>query len=304
MGAAQRTRRAVTAVAAGTLGLASSGFAPPATPGAITFNTALPVAEDVFVARAQAIHRDRADAVAGGREVTIDGAVAALGYGVTADWTGIAVMSYLDKALELDTPRGTVRRQAGGLGDTTLLARYTAFERNTPGKLLRVAPIAGVIVPTGASDERDARGELPAPLQPGAGSFGGVAGILVTRQTLDWEFDAALTATVRGRDSGFEPGETIELDASYQYRLPWPPEGAGAFAYAGVEAKGIYRWDDAVGGAEIDNGGAEGRIAPGIQYVTRRWVAEAAVELPLAEDLPDTALRDQVFWHLGLRRNF
>jgi len=304
MGAAQRTRRAVTVAAAGTLGLGLSGFGQDATAGAITFNTALPVAEGVFVSRVQGIHREREDAVAGGREVEIDGAVAALGYGFTADWTGIAVASYLDKALRVDTPSGTVRRQADGLGDTTLLARYTAFERNAPGELVRVAPIAGVIAPTGESDERDGRGEAPRALQPGAGSFGAVAGVLATRQTLDWEFDAALTTTVRGRDEGFEPGETIELEASYQYRLPWPPRGAGAFAYAGLETKGIYRDNDVIGGSEADNGGTEWRLAPGLQYVTRRWVAEAAVELPLADDLPATALRDETFWHVGLRYNF
>jgi len=278
--------------------------ADPALSGAITFNTALPVAQDTFVTRFQGIHRERVDDVAGGREVDVDGAVAALGYGFTPDWTGIAIASYLDKELTVDTPRGRVRRQAAGLGDTTLLARYSAFERNAPGKLLRVAPIVGAIAPTGESDERDALGEAPAPLQPGAGSWGGVAGVIVTRQTLDGEFDAALTATTRGRDEGFEPGDEIELDASYQYRLPWPPRGAGAFSYAVLEAKGIHRDDDVVGGKRLDNGGTEWRLTPGLQYVTRRWVVEAAVELPAADDLPDTALRDETFWHVGARFNF
>ena len=29
-----------------------------------------------------------------------------------------------------------------------------------------------------------------------------------------------------------------------------------------------------------------------------------AVELPAADDLPDTALRDEAFWHVGMRSNF
>lgn len=278
--------------------------ATPAAAAPVTFNTALPVAEDVWTTRVQGIHRERDDDIAGGREVDIDGGVAALGYGFTADWTGIAIASYLDKELTADTPAGRVRRQADGFGDTTLLARYSAFRDDGPGQLLRVAPIFGVIAPTGESDERDARGEVPRPLQPGAGSWGALAGVIVTRQTLDWEFDAALTATTRGRDEGFEPGDTIELDASFQYRLPWPERGAGAFSYAVLETKGIHREDDVIGGAEVDNEGTEWRIAPGFQYVTRRWVAEAAVELPLADDLPDTALRDAAFWHVGMRFQF
>ncbi len=291
-------------LAAGVLGLVLAGGAAPAAGGPITFNTALPVAEDVFVARLQAIHRERDDDVPGGREVEVDGAVAALGYGFTADWTGIAIASYLDKELTIDMPTGTVRRNADGPGDTTLLLRYTALRRDAPGRTLRVAPVAGLIAPTGESDARDALGEAPRPLQPGTGAWGAVAGAILTRQTLAWEFDAALTATVHGRDDGFEPGDALELDVSYQHRLPWPPRGAGAFGYAVLEAKGIYRDDDVVDGSRVDNGGSEWRIVPGLQYVARRWVAEAAVELPLADDLPDTALRDETFWHLGLRFNF
>jgi len=299
-----RGNRGLSATAGAMLLPALLALPGPVPAGPITFNTALPVAEDVFVSRLQGIHRDRSDDIDGGREVEIDGGVAALGYGFTAEWTGIAITPYLDKTLTVETPGGQVRRQAAGLGDTTLLARYTALERSAPGKLLRVAPIFGVIAPTGASDERDALGEVPAPLQPGAGSWGAVAGAIVTRQTLEWEFDAALTATTRGRDDGFDPGDEFELAASYQHRLPWPSRGTGAFSYAVLETKGIYRDDKVVGGERIASSGTEWRITPGVQYVTRRWVAEAAVELPAADDLPDTALRDEAFWHVGVRFNF
>lgn len=231
----------------------------------------------------------------------MDGVVGVLGYGFTRNWAGFAATPYLDKELTVDTPNGKVRRRAEGLGDTTLLARYTAFERNAPGRLLRIAPVFGVVAPTGASDERDALGEVPAPLQPGAGSWGAVGGVIVTRQTLEWEFDAALTATTRRRDDGFEPGDEYEFAASYQHRLPWPSRGAGAFSYAVLETKGIYRDDDVVGGERIESSGTEWRITPGLQYVTRRWMAEVAVELPLTDNLPDTALRDERFWHVGVR---
>lgn len=277
------------------------GAASPALAGPITFNTALPVADDVYTARIQGIHREREEDRAEGRAVEIDGAVAALGYGFTRNWTGIAIVPWLDK--QLTTPGG-VRRQADGVGDVTLLARYTAYERNMPGGLIRIAPIGGVVAPTGSTNEHDALGTVPRPLQPGAGSWGGVAGVIFTRQTLDWEFDAALTATTRGRDEGFEPGDELELAGSYQHRLPWPGRGVGAFSYAVLETKAIHRDDDVIDGARVDNGGTEWRLIPGLQYVTRRWVVEAAVELPAADDLPDTALRDDAFWHLGIRFNF
>lgn len=59
-----------------------------------------------------------------------------------------------------------------------------------------------------------------------------------------------------------------------------------------------------VDGDHRDNGDNEWRIAPGLQYVIHRWVAEAAIELSLVDDLPDSALRDERFRHVGLRFNF
>lgn len=285
----------------GTVLLALSGTA---AAGAISFNTALPVAEDTYVTRLQYLHRKRSDEIPGGREVDVDAVAGVLGYGFSADWTGFAVTSWQDKSLMLDTPGGRVEREASGLGDTTLLLRYNAFERNEPGKLFRIAPIVGVIAPTGESDDRDSRGEAPRPLQPGSGSWGAVAGVVMTRQTLDWQVDTSVKATTRGRDEGYEPGEILELAGSYQYRLPWPERGSPAFSYAVLEAKGIHHRDDVIGGSEIDNGGTEWRLIPGLQYVTRRWIVDAAVELPVADNRPDTALRDDAIWRTSVRFNF
>lgn len=301
MGASRRTTGRVIAIIVAVLVIELGGYAPSVVAGPITFNTALPVGEDVFTARIQGIHRDREEDRSGGRTVEVDGVVAALGYGFTRDWTGIAIVPWLDKGL---TTPGGVRRQADGIGDTTLLARYTAYERNMPGGLFRIAPIGGVVAPTGSSDESDGLGEVPRPLQPGTGGWAAIAGVIATRQTLDWQIDATLTGRVNGRHEGFEPGDEIELAASCQYRLPWPARGAPAFGYAVLETKAIHRGDDVVDGARVDNGGTEWRITPGLQYVARRWVVEAAVELPLADDMPDTALRDDEFWHIGVRFNF
>lgn len=291
----------------GFLALTLLAGAGPAAAGPITIPSAIPLADDTFTARIQGVRRERTDDRANGREAEVEGVVAALGHGFTRDWTALAITPYLDKELTVDAPGGKVRREARGIGDTTLLLRYQAWEVNEPGATARVAPIAGIIVPTGSTDERDARGEVPAPLQPGAGSWGGVAGVIATRGTLTWQVDGALTWTTRGRHEGFEPGDEVELAGSYQYRLPGVGDdgpGPTAFLNAVLEAKAIHRDGDVVDGERRDNGGSEWRIAPGLQYVTHRWVAEAAVELPLADDLPDTALHDERFWHVGLRFNF
>jgi len=44
--------------------------------------------------------------------------------------------------------------------------------------------------------------------------------------------------------------------------------------------------------------------APGLQYVTRRWIAEAIVQIPVFQDLNGTALKDSFTARAGFRVNF
>jgi hypothetical protein len=92
-------------------------------------------------------------------------------YGVNADFTLLAVLPFLYKQVAVTTPMGRLTRSTSGFGDMMAAARYTALAIDHPGETFRVAPFAGVKLPTGAQNEADALGRFPQPFQLGSGSW-------------------------------------------------------------------------------------------------------------------------------------
>lgn len=274
-----------------------------------TFNTALPVAEGNYVFREQVFVRNASDDPGpADRDLDVAGAVSVLGYGVTSDLTLFGAVPYLDKELELDGPGGRrLERDSSGFGDARLFARYTVFHDDARGRTFRVAPFFGVEVPTGDDDERDRFGRLPQPLQSGSGSWDPFAGLVVTYQTLDYVLDAQIAYQANTEANDFEFGDEARLDGSIQYRL-WPRElrgGVPGFLYVVLEANLIHRQENEVGGAhDADSGGTQLFVAPGLQYVERRWIVEGIVQVPMAQDLNGAALEDDFIARVGLRINF
>lgn len=91
-----------------------------------------------------------------------------------------------------------------------------------------------------------------------------------------------------------------------QYRL-WPQElGAGVpgFLYGVIETNLLHQANNKIGGRDDSNsGGAQLFLSPGIQYVTRKWVLEAIVQLPVVQNLNGTALEDDFIVRAGFRVN-
>ncbi|TAM13706.1 MAG: transporter [Pandoraea sp.] len=274
----------------------------------ITFNTALPVAQGDFVWREQALDMltDR-DPSPANQNIRVTGLVSVLAYGVTGDFTLFGMQPYLDKQAELT--EGGQRRSLGSsnFGDLTALGRYTVFQRNGPGRSFRIAPFVGIKLPTGKDDATSAGMRLPMPLQPGSGSWDPLAGVVVTYQTLENEFDVSASYQRRNPANGFKFGDTAELDASWQYRL-WPRSlhaGVPGFLYAVLEANLIHDGRNQTGGVDDANsGGTRLFVAPGLQYVTKSWVLEGALQLPVVQNLNGTAVKTRYGVTLGFRLNF
>ncbi|MGH8502941.1 MAG: transporter [Gammaproteobacteria bacterium] len=274
----------------------------------ITFDTALPVGRGEFIWREQVISREREADGLMDPEVSATALANVLGYGVTGKLALFGVIPYFfERELEATTPMGRITRDTEGFGDLTLFGRYTAYQYDRLGSTFRIAPTLGVKAPTGDDDDRDAFGELPRALQVGTGAWDGFAGIVGTYQTLEYQTDAQLLYRVNGEDEGFSPGDEVRLDASLQYRL-WPRElktGVPAFVYGVLETNLSHRERDEVGGrTNPDSGGTQWFITPGLQYVGRRWVLEAAVQLPAVQDLHGDALEDEYIVNAGFRFNF
>jgi len=274
-----------------------------------TFNTALPVARGEFVFREQFVYRTAGDdPSAADREVEVLGAISVLGYGITPALAVFGALPFLDKELKLTTPGGArVKRDTSGIGDARLFGRYTIWRDDVPGQTLRVAPFIGLELPTGDDDDRDGLGRLPAMLQLGSGSWDPFGGIVATYQTLDFQIGAEASYKVNTGANGFEFGDQARLDLSLQTRL-WPRElgpGTPGFLYGGLEGNFAYQGRNEIAGADDRNsGGVSFFLSPGLQYVTRRWVVEAIVQVPVVQSLNGAALEDDFVVRAGFRVNF
>jgi hypothetical protein len=200
-----------------------------------------------------------------------------------------------------------VKRRASGFGDAQIFVRYTALQKDKKGASFRIAPFAGIKLPTGEDNEADRYGRVPQPLQPGSGSWDSFGGVVATYQTLDYQVDAQLSRTANMKANGFKFGDTSSLDASLQYRLL--PRDLGTtvpgFLYGVVEANLIHQEMNEIDGIDDPNsGGTKLFLSPGLQYVTKRWIFEAIVQLPLVQDLGGTALKDDYTVRAGFRVNF
>jgi hypothetical protein len=305
-------RNGILSVVVLTMGVLSTVFAAwglevsPAAAAPITFNTALPVAEGEGILRLQ-IRSLRASAEAPAcRELAVD-ALSLVGvYGVTNKLALFAIVPILDKRLDLTTSEGRQRRKVSGLGDITLLARYTLFRRDRPGRTFRLAPFLGVEAPSGEDDRQDELGRLPASLQLGSGSWDLTLGAVATWQTLGWQLDAAVAYRSNDQANGFEAGDEARLDVSYQHRLlPRHLEaGLPRFLYGVLESNLVWTDQNRVGGLEdLDSGGFIAYLAPGVQLVSNRLIVEATVQVPVAGALHGSALEPDFVAILSTRVN-
>ena len=294
-----------------TIGLIAglTGLSTPVHAGPITFNSALPVADGMNILRSQVQWvRKSGDATPAGRVLNASATPVVLAYGASPRLALFGVLPYVDKRLDVTVGGTRIRRGARGIGDALLFGRYTVIQVDKPGDTLRVAPFAGLKLPTGSHTQTDAFGPVPRILQPGSGSWDPFLGLAATRQTLDWEVDAAARYRFNTEASGFRFGDEARLDASFQYRIfPRTLERGGvpAFAYLVLESNLIWNGKNRASGiTDANSGGLTWNLAPGLQYVTDRFVLETAIQIPAVQHLNGTALESDWVWTAGFRWNF
>jgi len=274
----------------------------------ITFNTALPVAKEEFLFRQQFIVMQSGDDPSGSkrdRSETISATT--LVYGISNRLALFGVLPYRDIDLSMNMGAGKINRSNAGLGDVSAFARYIFQQKNQAGRTLRLAAFAGLKAPTGNDTASDSLGTLPPPLQLGSGSWDVFGGMVVTRQTLDYQLDAQLSYRINNEANNFETGDVLRLDASLQKRI-WPRElgsGVPGFVYAVLEVNVINQSKNTINGVnDANSGGTRVLLAPGLQYVTRRWIAETAVQFPVMQNLNGNALELDTIARAGVRFNF
>ncbi len=281
---------------------------PSAQAAPITFNTALPVAKGEFLIRQQFISVQSGDDPGPtDRDRTAVTSTTALVYGVNHKLALFGILPYQDIELSLNPGTGKLSRTNSGLGDVKLFGRYIFKQNNQQGRTLRWAGFAGFKAPTGDEDARDSLGTLPPPVQTGTGSWDAFGGLVFTRQTLDWQLDAQLGYQTNTEANQYEAGDIFRFDASFQKRV-WPRAlsvGVPGFLYGVLEMNLIHQGKNKFNGVyDPHSNGTRLLLAPGVQYVTRRWIAEASLQLPIIQDLNGSALELGHILRAGMRFNF
>ncbi|VAW53617.1 hypothetical protein MNBD_GAMMA06-256 [hydrothermal vent metagenome] len=291
------------------LALMGFGRSIPVYSAPITFNTALPVAEGQFLARGQFIVNQSGNDPSGvDRNRAASTTVSVLAYGADSKLALFGILPYQNNTLKLTVGGQRVTRSATGFGDLTVFGRYTVVKRDWPGRNFRVAPFAGIKAPTGNDDESDNFGRLPPAVQVGSGSWDPLAGVVLTYQTLAYQLDGQFSYQIKNEANGFEAGDVARLDASLQYRLlpkKFTSGGLPDFLYAVLETNLINQQKNRVNGNEDDNsGGTRLFLALGLQYVTKRWIAETSLQVPVSQNLNGNALENDYIARLSVRFNF
>ena len=75
--------------------------------------------------------------------------------------------------------------------------------------------------------------------------------------------------------------------------------------YGVLESNLLFRQKNRIySQSDHNSGGTQWFLTPGLQYVTRRWVLEAAVQIPVVQQLNGTALENDTIVRTGFRFNF
>ena len=223
-------------------------------------------------------------------------------YGITADLTVGASLPYVERndirAAHSNAGVGEVEfaGDAAGVGDLTLFGQYRFF-RNTGADL---AVITGIKIPTGDSNEREAKGELfETEHQPGSGSWDPFAGLAFNRNygRVGISANVLYTFTTEG-DQQTELGDIFNYNLALSYRA-WSPDESDHdhhhhqhalnildYVDLALELNGDVRERTEIDGEEEEHsGGHTLYISPGIRVgLGHRWSVYTSFGLPIIND--------------------
>ncbi len=267
----------------------------------ITFNTALPISAEEWIIRQQFIYGESGNA---GQDMRERKSITVVGYGITPDLTLFGVVPFSDKSLDTGA---ALKRDASGLGDIQFMARYTLYQHDFRAGTFRISPFAGVETPTGENEERDTQGLLPPSLQPGSGSWDMLGGIVASYASIDLNMDGQLYWQGNNKADNIERGDVFKADLSIQPRLH--PQDISAdskgFLYGALELNFTHEDKTRTGGiSDPNSGGTRLFVTPGLHYTAKRWMAEAAVQIPVTQNLNGANTEQDYVLFTGFRLNF
>lgn len=229
-----------------------------------------------------------------------------LGCGLVADYRytpathwvlGVRAPLYVEREAEFDGR--TV--SSDGLGDLELSGKWRFFRRVGPWFDRHAAVEVGVKLPTGESDDLDPA--LPPPLAhrltPGTGSTDAFVDLVFQQgqRRFVWGGDLLYRHHGEGEDD-YRFGDVLKLAFDVEY-VAFPREYTtpGNEVFVLLEGAVVHRSDDKASGRELETGGTELLLAPGIQYVaTEQMLLSLSLQVPAWSDVDQAGLESD--WNL------
>jgi Putative MetA-pathway of phenol degradation len=203
---------------------------------------------------------------------------AALLYGITEDVNiALALPLVQRRSVQGLAPGvGQVDRDATGVGDAIVRAKWRFFHKFSGTTQFHAAVIGGVKVPLGNQSSDP-------PL--GSGSIDFLAGATISRDALRSYLWTSALLRVNGEAFGIKRGKEYRYDAAVGLR-PWIPTYTGLDLLLLVELNGVTADRLVVGGVEqAQTGGTILALSPGFWLTRRNWALKGGLKLPVLQDL-------------------
>ena len=141
----------------------------------------------------------------------------------------------------------------------------------------------------------------------GDGSVDVFGGVIATLASTKWVLDSQVRYDLNREADGFERGDSIGVELSFQYRLSPTliTQDTKGYAFGVLEISFNHRRSNRVSGAlDPNSGGFQLYLTPGLQYATRRWIADVGVKVPVVNNLKGMALELDFAVLTSIRINF
>lgn len=248
-----------------------------------TFITALPVAQD------QVLARFNWDVLFGSNDLENFQFPFDFAYGLNARWTLFTTFDLTRNSINSQQSNSVRQISSGGFGDTLAFARYTIFSKDKPGSTLRLAPVAGLFLPSGSNTLHNAAGLLPQPLQTSSGAISPYIGLAAGWNSARYGF--AADSTFRHNpitQSGINPGDQFRADGQTEFILhptKIPMYGLPKELWISIEENFQHNSRSHIYGAiSPSSGGLEFDEDAVLEYATLHYEVGSGIQVPLVED--------------------
>ncbi|MDO8137901.1 MAG: hypothetical protein Q6354_09695 [Candidatus Brocadiales bacterium] len=256
----------------------------------VNFDTAVTqfFSGSVFRTLGVIIHKTDDDNRVLNRRLTIKKVPLVFSYAPMPDVAVAISVPWTEKSQRNNLSGRRVTLDVAGLGDATLLGRWTFKKWLGHWRRTDMTVIGGVELPTGDTNRRDEGIRLPPELQLGSGSFDPFLRMAFSRIVKRKSIFAELQYKVNMPGAlDFKFGDVLEYDLATAYRLFPAVKYPNPEFYGILELNGVWEQQARQRGRDVENTGSHTIfLSPGIQVIPlKNLLLEASVQIPIYQDL-------------------